>query len=56
MVKKKKISFTKLIDNWDEKNGLTFMREEENELNGYNGIGDFNLVDHKKGSEIILTY
>ena len=32
------------------------MREEENELNGYNGIGDFNLVDpQKKVSEINLT-
>ena len=29
------------------------MREEENELNGYNGIGDFNLVDpQKKVSEL----
>ena len=47
-LKKKKSPLQNLLDNWDEKNGLTFMREEENELNGYNGIGDFNLVDPAK--------
>ena len=53
-LKKKKSPLQNLLDNWDEKKmDLLLCVKKKNELNGYNGIGDFNLVDpQKKISEV----